>query len=505
MTPLTLTAASLSQMWMMEEQAFWHAKHLLDGMDFHVHLQEYRESKNVESEIEASSDDVVGMRSRLGYDVKDGVAIIPIAGVMMKKPTSFDDGVSTVRLRRAVRAAANEDDVHSIVFHVDSPGGEAAGTHELHQDIKAACGKKRVYAYIQDLGASAAYYAICGADKIFVNSPGLPGSIGTLLVVHDLSKLAEDKGIKVYKITQQGGETYKGAAAPGTKVTKEQLAYFQGIVDNCFAHFANAVGEGRKLNAKQLLAVADGRLFSSEDAKAKGLVDEIATLDECLEQVVSNARNRTVVAVTNNYPALLTCGVVPPAQTGMKENHMSLWDQMKARLTGESEPDDGSIVAGTSPSAPTATLTVSGSGMPLQLHPVVKAASDAGITTAEQFADLKARAEAGDALLAELRNEAKAEANRAFGGDSEEAKSACIAIDGIANIGVLKSMRNSYRDMADSQFGTTEQDGSRQTAPANDTYSAPVEASGPVQKRTKLLEASPLGRAVLAEEKNGGR
>ena len=221
------------------------------------------------------------------YDI-DGnqTAIVPIEGHMIKGDSKYG-GTNTVRARQAIRKAVDDGDVKSILLHVDSPGGTVAGTADLAREVRDANAKKPVYAHIDDLGASAAYWAASQARSITANQTAEIGSIGVLAIVNDLSGAAEMEGIKVHVIST--GD-YKGAFAPGTEVTDDQLKYLQGVVNDVFAFFRADVMSGRGMAREAFDRVADGRTWIASKAKGLGLIDAVQSMDRTLEQIAAGRR-----------------------------------------------------------------------------------------------------------------------------------------------------------------------------------------------------------------------
>jgi signal peptide peptidase SppA len=215
------------------------------------------------------------------YDRAGSVAVIRMDGPMMKHKSKFG-GVSTIETRQAIRIALIDEKVSSILMVVDSPGGSVAGTPELANEVKSADAKKPTYCFIEDCGASAAYWVASQARKIFTTLTSQIGSIGVISIVEDTSKQAEMQGVKVHVIST--GEM-KGAFTPGTEVTEEQLTYLQSIVDAINVQFKGTVAEGRQMAMKDLNAIADGRMYMASDAKKLGLVDAIQSLDDTLIQI----------------------------------------------------------------------------------------------------------------------------------------------------------------------------------------------------------------------------
>jgi signal peptide peptidase SppA len=214
-----------------------------------------------------------------GYVNAGGVAVLDIEGPLMKFDSKYG-GTNTVRVRQALRAAAADDAVGSIMVRIDSPGGHVAGTKELADDVKAVDAVKPVFAYAEDLMASAAYWIGSQARRVFANDTAMVGSIGVFSVVWDTSKAADMQGVKVHVIST--GE-HKGSFADGTPVTPEQLAEVQRLIDGTNDFFLAAIKEGREMTPGAVKAVADGRVWLAKEAKALGLIDGISSFEAALD------------------------------------------------------------------------------------------------------------------------------------------------------------------------------------------------------------------------------
>lgn len=214
---------------------------------------------------------------------REGVAVIQLSGSLTKQASSFASSRSTVAARRQVRAAAADESVTGILLYIDSPGGMVAGTADLADEITTAKKKKPVYAYIEDLGASAAYWIASQADKVFANSSAEVGSIGVFMVVTDWKAFAEKEGAKVHVV--RFGD-YKGAGVAGTEITDAQLAEWQRSVDNYGAMFVDAIAAGRGLTKTQAQQLADGRIHPAAAAADLKLIDGVQSLDATMAALV---------------------------------------------------------------------------------------------------------------------------------------------------------------------------------------------------------------------------
>lgn len=211
------------------------------------------------------------------------VAVIDVKNVLMKPATWF--GTSTVQLRSSIAQAASDPNVSGILLAIDSPGGTVAGTAELANDVRLAARSKPVWAQIQDLGASAAYWVASQADQVFANhETALVGSIGTLMTAYDMSEAAKRAGVEALVFATG---PLKGTGIPGTPIDEGQRAYLQGVVNALQQSFDTAVRKGRGLSAGQLETVRTGAVFPASQALGLKLIDGIQTASKTLLQLAS--------------------------------------------------------------------------------------------------------------------------------------------------------------------------------------------------------------------------
>jgi signal peptide peptidase SppA len=215
-----------------------------------------------------------------GYSFNNGVAVICIQGQMTKGRSSFG-GCCIVDTRRAVRKAVADPNVKSIMLYIDSPGGTVAGTADLAADVAEADKTKPVYAYIDDLGASAAYWVACQSRHIYSNTTAMVGSIGTYTVLEDSTAADAQTGLK-YEVISTG--MFKGLGADGA-VTDALRQDVQRLIDDTNSHFLAAVADGRGFSDKQVRELADGRVHVGDKAKELGLIDEVASLDAAMQAI----------------------------------------------------------------------------------------------------------------------------------------------------------------------------------------------------------------------------
>jgi signal peptide peptidase SppA len=220
-----------------------------------------------------------------GYDVIDGVAVVPVMGVIAKKMNLFSQisgGVSTELIGRDVQTAINDPAVKSVLLHVDSPGGTVDGTQAL-ADIIAACKNKKPMAALADgTMCSAAYWAGAATGCVYMaDDTTRVGSIGVVSSHRDVSGWEEKQGLKTTEITAGKYKRVTSMYAPLSADGKDTI---QADVDYIYSLFVDSVAESRGVDTDTVLQnMADGRVFTGKAALAAGLVDGVATLPQMIE------------------------------------------------------------------------------------------------------------------------------------------------------------------------------------------------------------------------------
>jgi signal peptide peptidase SppA len=217
------------------------------------------------------------------YSVNDGVAVIGISGPMTKAPTKWQGslgGTATITTRRAIRAAVADPAIESIMLHIESPGGTVAGTADLANEVASADAQKPVYAHIDDLGASAAYWVASQARRVTANQTAQVGGIGVRTALLDTSKRAEMEGVKVIPVASS---TMKAAGTEGAPVTPEHIKDMQRQVDELNSVFVQAVADGRGIGIEHAELLADGTIRIGKAAVSAGLIDGVESFETALK------------------------------------------------------------------------------------------------------------------------------------------------------------------------------------------------------------------------------
>jgi len=186
--------------------------------------------------------------------------------------------ISPKQVVTQLKRFADDDSVKAIVLHVNSPGGGVAASEEIYREVKRIRDekKKRIVASIETVGASGAYYIASATNKVYADKGSIVGSIGVIAEWVNYGELL--KWAKLNAITMKAGE-FKDTGSPTRDMTPAERAYFQGLIDNMHTQFIQAVADGRHAKADDIRAIADGKVWTGEQALPLKLVDQISDFE----------------------------------------------------------------------------------------------------------------------------------------------------------------------------------------------------------------------------------
>jgi protease-4 len=213
---------------------------------------------------------------------RDKVAVVELVGLMTSSHDAGDRATSARRVLERLEKIADDDAVKAVVLRVDTPGGTVVAAQEIHGALlrlRERDGKKVVVS-MGDVAASGGYYVSCAADRVFASPGTLTGSIGVIMQFPNYQGLLGKVGVG--STTIKSGE-FKDIGSGSRDMTERDRKLLQGLVDDVFAQFVDAVAAGRGLAPAVVRPLADGRVYSGRQAKALGLVDELGDLDAAIK------------------------------------------------------------------------------------------------------------------------------------------------------------------------------------------------------------------------------
>ena len=211
------------------------------------------------------------MEEKTDFGGKEGIGLVEVKGIIL-------DSQDTVKQLSDFKKNEN---VKAVVLRIESPGGVVGPSQEIYDAVKKLALKKKVVVSMGSVAASGGYYIAVPATKIFANPGTITGSIGVLMKFSNIEGLMDKIGMKAF--TLKTGK-YKDVGSPVRTMSDEDKAMLQSVIDSTHGQFVKAVAEGRKLPLEQVKALADGRIYSGEQALALKLVDNLGTMQDAIEE-----------------------------------------------------------------------------------------------------------------------------------------------------------------------------------------------------------------------------
>ena len=181
---------------------------------------------------------------------------------------------------------AKNDGVRAVVLRVDSPGGGVAPSQEIYDAVLRVREKKPVVASLGGVAASGGYYVASGCDVIVANPGTLTGSIGVILQTGNVSELLKKVGIQ--GVIVKAGK-FKDIGSPLREMSEEEKRLLDDLLQNVHTQFIAAISRGRKLPVEQVRQLADGRIYSGEQAHDLKLVDQLGGLRDAVQLAAERA------------------------------------------------------------------------------------------------------------------------------------------------------------------------------------------------------------------------
>ena len=233
------------------------------------------------------------------------IGVVVLRGIIL-------DAKNPVELLKKYR---KDDRVKAIIVRVDSPGGSVAAAQEIYREIVRTLPQKKVVISMGNVAASGGYYIAAAGNRIMANPGTLTGSIGVVMQFSNVQELMHKIGVSL-EVVKSGA--FKDIGSPVRRMKPEERRLLEGVIQNVHRQFVDVVAEARRLPKSEVEKIADGRIFTGEQAKALGLVDELGSLEDAVELTKKMARISGEVKLV--YP---------------EKKKFSLWDLILNRVMGE--------------------------------------------------------------------------------------------------------------------------------------------------------------------------
>lgn len=221
-----------------------------------------------------------------------GAAFVASETALEESPLGGKNLVAVVELKGEIESSkqilshlykfAADDKIKGIVLRVDSPGGAVAPSQDIYRAVKHLKARKPIVASMGSLAASGGLYASLGASKVYAEPGTLTGSIGVVMQVPNVTKIADRFGLDM--ITIKSGKL-KDVGNSFRAMTDEERRFLEEHLAKVHGQFVDAVIEGRALDPAKVREFADGRVIIGADAKSLGLVDDFGSLHDAARAV----------------------------------------------------------------------------------------------------------------------------------------------------------------------------------------------------------------------------
>ena len=226
--------------------------------------------------------------------IGDKVAVIDVTGTISRTETIVDQ----------IHQYRDDQGVKAIVLRINSPGGSVAPVQEIYSELKKL--EKPIVASMSSTAASGGYYIAAIADEILANPGTLTGSIGVIMQFTKLKGLYEKIGLE-QQVVKSG--KFKDTGSPMRNLTDEERELLQATLDDVHNQFIDAVFEGRQahLTREDIVALADGRIFSGQQALEHKLVDQLGNLTDAIDRAgeLGGISGKPKVVRTKRKPSML--------------------------------------------------------------------------------------------------------------------------------------------------------------------------------------------------------
>jgi protease-4 len=224
-----------------------------------------------------------GGNSAVNTSSNGKVGIIYVEGAIASGragSTTLSEQAVSEDIAAALREAARDPEIRAVVIRLNSPGGTAAAAQEIGAEVdRLRKSGKKVVSSMGDTAASGAYWIAAGTDSIVANPGTMTGSIGVIMERYDLQALYGKIGVGTE--TFKSGP-YKDMGSSSRSTTPEEQVIFQSMIDDIYSQFIEYVAQGRQMDAAEVKALADGRVYTGRQAKELGLVDQLGDFHDAV-------------------------------------------------------------------------------------------------------------------------------------------------------------------------------------------------------------------------------
>ena len=233
----------------------------------------------------------VALSEELNDKVDDEIAVYYAYGEIKEDITggfAQESAITSKQMTKDLQELREDDDVKAVVLRVNSPGGSAYASEQIWREVQLLSKEKPVIVSMGALAASGGYYISCGANKIFAEPTTLTGSIGIFGMIPDATELLTDKLGLSFDVVKTNAHSDFGAM--GRPLNESECRLMQAHINQGYELFTGRVAQGRKISQDSVKAVAEGRVWTGEQAMKIGLVDKLGNLNDAIAAAAKAAQ-----------------------------------------------------------------------------------------------------------------------------------------------------------------------------------------------------------------------
>lgn len=233
----------------------------------------------------------VALSEELNDKVDDEIAVYYAYGEIKEDITggfAQESAITSKQMTKDLQELREDDDVKAVVLRVNSPGGSAYASEQIWREVQLLSKEKPVIVSMGALAASGGYYISCGANKIFAEPTTLTGSIGIFGMIPDATELLTDKLGLSFDVVKTNAHSDFGAM--GRPLNESECRLMQAHINQGYELFTGRVAQGRKISQDSVKAVAEGRVWTGEQAMKIGLVDKLGNLNDAIAAAAKAAK-----------------------------------------------------------------------------------------------------------------------------------------------------------------------------------------------------------------------
>ena len=233
----------------------------------------------------------VAQSEELNDKVDDEIAVYYAYGEIKEDITggfAQESAITSKQMTKDLQELREDDDVKAVVLRVNSPGGSAYASEQIWREVQLLSKEKPVIVSMGALAASGGYYISCGANKIFAEPTTLTGSIGIFGMIPDATELLTDKLGLSFDVVKTNAHSDFGAM--GRPLNESECRLMQAYINQGYELFTGRVAQGRNISQDSVKAVAEGRVWTGEQAMKIGLVDKLGNLNDAIAAAAKAAK-----------------------------------------------------------------------------------------------------------------------------------------------------------------------------------------------------------------------